>query len=172
MISVFVQCHNQEAELARTLSALISGAVEGLISDVTILDLGSSDGSSIVADAAGCNFCSLAQLDHAVQKMRGEWALLIEPGARPAIGWIDVLGEHIATSDASARFCASKTYKLPIMTRIFGPKTRLQHGVIIPKHKFLERAVSAPDLEQLVKGLRTIRLECEMVPAAYLKVAV
>ena len=53
MISVIIQCHNQEAELAKTLSALVSGAVEGIISDVSIFDEGSSDGTATVADAAG-----------------------------------------------------------------------------------------------------------------------
>lgn len=169
MISVFIQCHNQEAELARTLSVLVSGAVEGLISDVMILDEGSTDGSSNVADAAGCSFHHLEELPSIVHQMRGDWALLIEAGARPALGWIEVLGEHIAASDASARFSASKTYKLPLMIRVFGPKTRLQHGILMPKRTFLERANFAPNLELLAKGLTTIKVECEMVPAAYMK---
>lgn len=169
MISVFIQCLNHEAELARTLSTLVSGAVEGLISDVMILDEGSTDGSSNVADAAGCSFHHLDELPNVTRQMRGEWALLIEAGARPSIGWIDALGEHIAASDASARFSASKVYKLPLMTRLLGPKPRLQHGMLIPKRMFLDRAGSVSNLEQLAKGLTTIKLECEMVPAAYMK---
>lgn len=171
MISVFIQCHNQEAELARTLSALVAGAVEGIISDVTILDEGSSDGSSKVADAAGCGFHPLDELQHVGRQMRGEWALLIEPGARPALGWIEILGEHMINSDKSASFSASKTYKLPLMTRLFGPKTRLQYGLLIPKRKFLERANTNRNLEQLAKGLAIIKLECEMVPAAYMRLS-
>lgn len=169
MISVFIQCNNQETELARTLSALVSGAVEGLISDVTILDEGSSDGSSKVADAAGCSFHRLDELPDVAPNMRGNWALLVEAGARPAIGWIELLGEHVANSNVSARFNASKTYKLPFMARLFGPKTRLQHGVLMPKPAFLNKAGSASDLEQIAKGVATIKLECEMVPAAYTK---
>lgn len=169
MISVFIQCHNHEAELARTLSALISGAVEGLISDVVILDEGSTDGSSKVADAAGCSFRRLDELPKVAHQMRGQWALLIEAGSRPSLGWIEVLGEHVATSGASARFRASKAYKLPFMTRLFGIKTRLQHGVLLQKHTFLERANSASNLELLTKGIATMKLDCEMVPAAYLK---
>lgn len=171
MISVFIQCHNQEAELARTLSALVSGAVEGLISDVSILDEGSTDGSSKVSDAAGCSFYSLDELRNAASQMRGEWALLIEAGARPAIGWVEVLGEHVGNSHASARFSASKTYKLPLIARLFGPKTRLQYGVLMPKSAFVERANSVPNIEQLAKGLKTIKLECEMVPASYMRQA-
>lgn len=171
MISVFIQCHNQEAELARTLSALVSGAVEGLISDVSILDEGSTDGSSKVSDAAGCGFYPLDELPNAANQMRGEWALLIEAGARPALGWVEVLGEHVGNSNASARFSASKTYKLPLMARLFGSKTRLQHGMLMPKSIFLERASSALNIEQVAKGLKAIKLECEMVPAAYMRQA-
>ncbi|HUH48874.1 MAG TPA: glycosyltransferase, partial [Mycoplana sp.] len=49
MLTVLMECHNNEAELAQTLSALVAGAVEGLVRDVIVLDHGSSDGSSRVA---------------------------------------------------------------------------------------------------------------------------
>ncbi len=56
MLTVIIETRNNEAELAQTLSALVAGAVEGLVSDVIILDHGSRDGSSRVADAAGRAF--------------------------------------------------------------------------------------------------------------------
>lgn len=56
MLTVIMECRDHEPELAHTLSALVTGAVEGLVSDVVILDHGSRDGSSRVADAAGCRF--------------------------------------------------------------------------------------------------------------------
>lgn len=57
MLTVIMETKDNEAELAQTLSALVAGAVEGLVSDVIILDHGSTDGSPRVADAAGCRFC-------------------------------------------------------------------------------------------------------------------
>ena len=51
MLTVLLECRDQEPELAQTLSVLVAGAVEGLVSDVVVLDHGSRDGSSKVADA-------------------------------------------------------------------------------------------------------------------------
>ncbi len=45
MLTVIMETKDNEAELAQTLSALVAGAVEGLVSDVIILDHGSTDGS-------------------------------------------------------------------------------------------------------------------------------
>ncbi len=64
---------DHEAELAHTLSFLVAGAVEGLVGDVVVLDHGSSDGTSSVADAAGCRFY-------------GAWDIRISCGACGANG--------------------------------------------------------------------------------------
>ncbi|MCE1234918.1 MAG: glycosyltransferase [Hyphomicrobiales bacterium] len=40
--------------MARTLSSLVSGAAEGVVREVIVADAGSTDGTRIVADAAGC----------------------------------------------------------------------------------------------------------------------
>ena len=40
MLTVLMECHDQESELAQTLSVLVAGAVEGLVSDVAVLDHG------------------------------------------------------------------------------------------------------------------------------------
>ena len=58
MLTIIMETRDNEVELAQTLSVLVAGAVEGLVSDVIILDHGSRDGSVHVADAAGCRFCS------------------------------------------------------------------------------------------------------------------
>ena len=62
MLTIITETRDNEAELAQTLSALVAGAVEGLVSDVIVLDHASQDGSSRVADAAGARF--LQQLGH------------------------------------------------------------------------------------------------------------
>ena len=89
MLTVIMECHDQEPELAQTLSVLVAGAVEGLVSDVIVLDHGSQDGSSMVADAAGCRFYPQWDMKDVLAKARGEWLLLVEPGARLGHGWID-----------------------------------------------------------------------------------
>lgn len=59
MLTIIMETQDNEAELVQTLSVLVAGAVEGLVSDVIILDHGSRDGSSRVAEAAGCRFASI-----------------------------------------------------------------------------------------------------------------
>ncbi len=54
MLTIILECRDNEAELAQTLSALVTGAVQGIVRDVIVLDHGSRDGSAKVADAAGC----------------------------------------------------------------------------------------------------------------------
>ena len=73
MLTVIMECRDQETELAQTLSVLVAGAVEGLVSDVVVLDHGSTDGSSDVADAAGCRFYLHWDLAEIVRAARGEW---------------------------------------------------------------------------------------------------
>ncbi len=81
---MFLECQDQEPELAQTLSVLVAGAVEGLVSDVVVLDHGSRDGTSRVADAAGCRFHSQWDIKEIVRSARGEWLLFVEPGAQAA----------------------------------------------------------------------------------------
>ena len=95
MLTVVLECQDQEPELAQTLSVLVAGAVEGLVSDVVVLDHDSRDGTSRVADAAGCRFHSQWDIKDIVHSARGEWLLFVEPGARPQTGWIDEIAEYI-----------------------------------------------------------------------------
>jgi len=89
MISVLIECKDQDKALAVTLAALVHGAVEGLVAEVVILDRGSRDGTAQLADAAGCRFLDNPDLRDVVRSARGDWLLLIEPGARPLLGWVD-----------------------------------------------------------------------------------
>lgn len=86
MLTVVLECQDQESELAQTLSVLVAGAVEGLVSDVIVLDHGSRDGTSRVADAAGCRFHSQWDIKDIVRAARGEWLLSssLARGLRPA----------------------------------------------------------------------------------------
>ncbi len=54
MLSVVVPTRNSEEGLARTLSSLVSGAAEGVVREVVVVDEASTDGTRVVADAAGC----------------------------------------------------------------------------------------------------------------------
>ncbi len=121
MLTVVLECQDQEPELAQTLSVLVAGAVEGLVSDVVVLDHGSRDGTSRVADAAGCRFHSQWDIKDIIRSARGEWLLFVEPGARPQAGWIDEVAEYVALNKVPARFTASRGYRRPFSSASAAP---------------------------------------------------
>ncbi len=168
MITVLIECKNQESALAVTLSALVAGAVEGLVADVVLLDRGSSDGSAELADAAGCRFLADPDLREVVRAARGDWLFLIEPGARPLIGWIDHLSQHMAAGRGPARLSPSRQYRLPFLTRISRRASPLEHGLLIAKRQAVANARAGQSLDSLARGLGMARLTCEIVPASVL----
>lgn len=165
MLTVLMECRDQESELAQTLSVLVAGAVEGLVSDVVILDHGSRDGSARVADAAGCRFQTHWDIKDILRSVRGEWLMLMQPGARPQIGWIDELGEHVAMNKQPARFSPSRNHRMPFFKRIARSVPPLEHGFVLPKRQAIAMAKSGMALEQLADKQKAFRLVSEMVPA-------
>ncbi len=165
MLTVIMECHDQEPELAQTLSVLVAGAVEGLVSDVIVLDHGSQDGSSMVADAAGCRFYQQWDMKDVLAKARGDWLLLVEPGARLGQGWIDEVAEYIALNRVPARFSESRLYRLPFYRRITRSRPPLETGLLIPKRQALAIVDSQTDLLQLARGHKARRLASEIIPS-------
>jgi len=165
MLTVLMECRDQEAELAQTLSILVSAAVEGLVSDVIILDHASRDGSSRVADAAGCRFHTHWDIKDVLRSARGEWVMLLEPGARPQSGWIDEVAEYLALHKQPARFSPARNYRRPFFKRIGRAVPPLEHGLLVTKRHAIAVAKSGMSLELLAKGEKATKLTSEMIPA-------
>ncbi|WP_174801527.1 glycosyl transferase [Martelella limonii] len=166
MISVLIESRNQEAELAHTLSALVSGAVEGLVSDVIVLEHGANEGVERVADAAGCRFLRSWNLPDVIAEARGNWILVLEPGARPLSGWVEAVSEHIALEERAARFSLSRRHRRSLWKRLFSRPCALEVGVLMPKAMAVEKASSAGDSPFLLARRQvTRRLSCEIIPA-------
>ncbi|MGE6743422.1 glycosyl transferase [Allorhizobium pseudoryzae] len=165
MLTVLLECRDQESELAQTLSVLVTGAVEGLVSDVAVLDCGSSDASPRVADAAGCRFHQNWDLREVLQAARGEWLFLIEPGARPQIGWVEEVMEHIAMNRQPARFSPSRNHRRPLFRRLVSPVPPLEQGLILRKAEAFAVAKPGMRLVDLAGGQKPFQLTSEIVPA-------
>lgn len=165
MLTVIMECRDHEAELAHTLSSLVPGAVEGLVGDVVVLDHGSRDGSSSVADAAGCRFHEQWDMKDVLRSARGEWILLVEPGARLQQGWIEIVGEYIALARQPARFSVPRGHRRPFYQRIARPEQPLEQGFLMPKRQAITIAESGTKLCELTRGQKASRLSAEMVPS-------
>lgn len=148
MISVLIETKNDEDGLAKTLASLVSGAVEGLVREVIVCDLGSSDGTEMVAEHAGCVFLPGVRSEDAVARARSDWVLMLEPGARLVPGWVEAAREHVAVAESPAIFSRSRQTELPLWSKWLGRRERLAEGLLMRK--------SAPP-----KG-RPIRLRAEI----------
>lgn len=165
MLTVLMETHNHESELAQTLSVLVSGAVQGLVSDVILLDHGSQDGTAQVADAAGCSLHSAWVLADVIRRARGEWLMLLEPGARPANGWIGEVGEYVALHQKPAVFSPARQYRQSLLKRLGRRRSPLEKGVLIPKSLALKLADGMTGLEPMSRKVSASRLRAELIPA-------
>ena len=124
MLTVLIETKNSEEGLARTLASLVSGAIEGVVRDVIVCDQGSTDQTQRVAEHAGCHWVTDG-LATAVRQAKGEWLLVLEPGARLAEGWIEPVLMHIERQTVAARFSRAKAARAPFLARIFSRRPAL-----------------------------------------------
>jgi hypothetical protein len=164
MLTVLLECRDNEPELAYTLAVLVAGAVDGLVSDVIVLDNGSSDGSARVADAAGCRFLAGWQLDEVLRTARGEWLMLLEPGARPQPGWIEEVLEYASLAKVPAKFSPSRSFPKPFLRR-WRRRGVLELGLLMPKRQAAAIAKSGMGLAALAKASSVRKLRSELIPA-------
>lgn len=162
MLSVLIETRDDEEGLARTLASLVGGAVEGVVRDVVVCDTGSTDGTLRVAEHAGCQIAP--DLAAGVAQAKGEWLLVLEPGARLAEGWVDEAVAHMAKSAMPARFSRARGSRAPFLSRAFRRPGALTQGLLIRKPQAAALARNAQDAEALARGLAMRTLPAEIRP--------
>lgn len=100
---------NAEDHLARTLTSLVPGVVEGLIKEVIVVDGGSTDATLEIADSTGCRIVQGdasrgLQLWQGCRAARGDWLLILHPDSQLGDGWMDQVQLHIKSYPAQAGY--------------------------------------------------------------------
>lgn len=161
MLSVLIETLNDEEGLARTLASLIGGAVEGVVRDVIVCDTGSTDQTHRVAEHAGCHYVA-GGVAAGIRQAKGDWLLMLEPGARLAEGWIDEVAAHTARQTMPARFSRARAGRTPFLSRVFSGNRALAEGLVISKRQATALSKNARGAEAIARGLATKRLHAEI----------
>ena len=165
MLTVLIETKDDEEGLARTLASLIGGAVEGVVRDVIVCDRGSTDQTHRVAEHAGCNYIASGGIAAGIGQAKGEWLLMLEPGARLVEGWIEPVLGHTSKSAMPARFSRARGSRAPFLSRAFSRQTALAEGLVITKRQATALSKSAASAEAIARGLATKKLDGEIFVA-------
>jgi glycosyltransferase involved in cell wall biosynthesis len=165
MLSVLIETRNDEEALSRTLASLIGAAVEGAVRDVIVCDRGSTDQTHYVAEHAGCRFVGEGGIAAGIGVAKGDWLLLVEPGARPVGGWAEAVVTHINRSTMPARLTRSRSARLPFLARVLAANRPLEQGLLITKRQAVSLAKNAGNAEALARGLAVKTLDAEIAPS-------
>lgn len=167
MLSVLIETMNDEDALARTLATLVGGAVEGVVREVVVCDRGSTDRTALVADHAGCLWLEQADIAAGIRRAKGDWLMILEPGARLDGGWTEAVLRHTADASGPARFSRSRTGRPRFLSRVFSVSRPLAEGLVISKRQAdaLVRAGAAADALARRVGAQRLAAEIIVAPA-------
>jgi len=104
MLSVVIATHDSERALLPTLSALVAGAVAGLVREVIVADAASRDATVTIADGAGCRVLASTQsrgmrLSAAAQAARASWVLFLQAGVVLEPSWVEETGRFMEDAE-------------------------------------------------------------------------
>ena len=164
MLTVLMDCGSDDRRLAATLAPLVAGAVEGVVREVVLFDRGMRNSSRRVADHAGCRIVDPKEFRSAIKASKGDWLLLLEPGARLSPGWIEAITDHVndvalgRARSPAARFMPSPGDRPGFFQRVRRIRTALAEGFLLPKPQAIGRANSADTLEKMARGVAVTAL--------------
>lgn len=133
MISVVVPTLDSQAELMPTLTALVPGAVQGLVREVIVADGGSGDGTFEIADAAGAEFIRAergrgAQLAAGAEAARSDWLLFLHADTVLQPGWEREAAAFMESVDSGRRPPAAAAFAFRLDDT--GPGPRFLEAVV------------------------------------------
>ena len=155
MLSVIIATEDSERLLLPTLSALIPGALAGVVREVIVADAGSRDETAAVADVAGCKLVVSpaplgARLKSSAAVARGSWLMFLKPGTVPDATWVDDANRFVQDTERSTRAHAAVFRSTPtahgprpiladamaLVAAALGARPRPQQGLLISKQLY------------------------------------
>jgi glycosyltransferase involved in cell wall biosynthesis len=127
MITVVIPTLDSARLLVPTLAALVPGSAEGILREVVLVDGGSRDDTTKIADAAGCEFIDAgadegARLAAGARVARGDWLLFLDPGAILDEGWTREVSAFLARGGQGSERAA--TFRFAIDADGLAPRLR------------------------------------------------
>lgn len=135
MITVVIPTLNAEAGLAATLTALVPATVDGLVREVIVVDGGSSDRSTEVADQAGATVVRTGpgrgrQLAAGAEAARMPWLMFLHADTILEPDWVREAGAFIDRVEAGTRPQAAAAFRFALDDLGFKPRV-IEIGVSI-----------------------------------------
>lgn len=116
MISVVVRTLNNAATLPACLGALVPAAVDAIVTEVIIVDGGSTDATLAIVEDAGAKRAE--SIEAAVAAAKSDWLLLLPADLRLEAGWDAEAAAHLQTAGGrGARFRLAQWWPLRLGDR-------------------------------------------------------
>ncbi len=156
MISVIIPARNSEHTLAATLAALVPSAVNGTVRQVIVVDGGSTDQTTTIADLAGAEVVSSApgrggQLAQGARSARFPWLLFLNADTVLEDGWERSALDFMRRVDQGERSPAAGAFTFRLDDNGFAPRllerlvqlrcklsrvSYAEQGLLIPRQLF------------------------------------
>ena len=126
MLSVIIPTLNNERVLVPTLAMLVSGAMSGIVREVTIVDGGSTDATLEIADVAGCAVLAPSgplggRLHAAAAAARSPWLMFLRAGTVLDATWLDETARFIEDADLPGAPRAAAVFRKSVSARAAYP---------------------------------------------------